>query len=279
MKKHVGKWSVFVLFVLIVSSCSTTRMTKKSHLIEGLSETEYFGNVLLNHACREFEAITAKMSLTLDAGGDKTKVNGAMRIKKGEVIQLSIAPLLGIEVARAEISPDGVLVIDRMNKRYVQVSFMELQRLANVKLDFHILQALFLNEIFLPGKEELSPRDISAFDMALVGEDVSLDVKKSKHFSFCFLTQVADALLKESSIGLKDTPYGLQWKYGDFRSLEEKRFPTTMRVSFKGGKKPMNATISLSRMSANSNWETHTKVSGKYEKVSLVDLIKPLLKK
>jgi len=279
MRTNVGKWLVFVLFVLIVSSCSTIRMTKKSQFIEGLSETEYFGTLLSNHSWRETEAMTAKMSLTLDAGGEKTKVNGTMRIKKGEVIQLSIAPLLGIEVARAEISQDGVLVVDRMNKRYVQVSFMELQRLANVKLDFHTLQALFLNEIFLPGKEELSPRDISAFDMVLVGEDVSLDVKKSKHFSFCFLTQVADVLLKESSIGLKDTPYGLQWKYGDFRLLEEKRFPTTMRVSFKGGKKPMNATISLSRLSANSNWETHTKVSGKYEEVSLVDLIKPLLKK
>lgn len=279
MRTNVGKWLVFVLFVLIVSSCSTIRMTKKSQFIEGLSETEYFGTLLSNHSWRETEAMTAKMSLTLDAGGEKTKVNGTMRIKKGEVIQLSIAPLLGIEVARAEISQDGVLVIDRMNKRYVQVSFMELQRLANVKLDFHTLQALFLNEIFLPGKEELSPRDISAFDMVLVGEDVSLDVKKSKHFSFCFLTQVADVLLKESSIGLKDTPYGLQWKYGDFRLLEEKRFPTTMRVSFKGGEKPMNATISLSRLSANSNWETHTKVSGKYEEVSLVDLIKPLLKK
>lgn len=279
MMKRVSKWSVLVLFILIVSSCSTTKITNKSHFIEGLSETEYFGNVLSNQEWREKEAMTAKMSLALVAGNEKTKVNGTMRIKKGEVIQLSIAPLLGIEVARAEISPDGVLVIDRMNKRYVQVSFMELQRLANVRLDFHILQALFLNEIFLPGKEGLLPRDVSAFDVTLLGEDVSLDVKKSKYFSFSFLTQVADALLKESSIGLKDTSYGLQWKYGDFRSFEQKRFPTTMRVSFKGGKKPMNATISLSRLSANSNWETHTKVSGKYEKVSLVDLIKPLLKK
>ena len=279
MMKRVSKWSVFVLFALIVSSCSTTRMTNKSHFIEGLSETEYFGNVLSNHAWREPEAMTAKMSLTLDNGGERTKVNGTMRIKKGEVIQLSIAPLLGIEVARVEISPDGVLVIDRMNKRYVHVSFLELQGLVNVKLDFHTLQALFLNEVFLPGKEELSPRDISAFDMELEGGDVRLDVKKSKHFSYSFLTQVTDALLKESSIGLKDTPYGLQWKYGDFRLLEQKRFPTTMRVSFKGGKKPMNAMISLSRLSANSNWETHTKVSDKYKKVALEDLIKTLLKK
>lgn len=279
MMKHVSRWSVLVLIVLIVSSCSTTRISKKSHSIGGFSETEYWENVLSNHSGREFDALTAKMSLMLDLGGEKTKVNGTIRIKKGEVVQVSIAPLLGIEVARAEISPDGVLVIDRMNKRYVRVSFMELQRLSNVKLDFHTLQALFLNEIFLPSKEELSSRDISAFDIDLLGEDVCFKVRKSKHFSFCFFTQVPDALLKESSIGLKDTPYALQWKYEDFRVFEQDLFPTTMLVSFGGAKKPMNAALTLSRLSANSNWDTHTKVSGKYEKVALVDLIKPLLKR
>ena len=52
-----------------------------------------------------------------------------------------------------------------------------------------------------------------------------------------------------------------------------------MQVSFIGGKKKVNAAFSLSRLSTNSNWETHTKVSGKYERVLLEDLIKQLLKK
>lgn len=279
MMKHVSKWLALVILALIVASCSTTKMTKKPHFIGDLSETAYWKNVLSNYAGDESGAITAKMSLTLDGGREKTKLNGTIRIKKGEVIQLSIAPLLGIEVARAEISPEGVLVIDRMNKRYVHVSFGDLHRFTKVKLDFHALQALFLNEIFLPGKEELSPRDISAFNVKLVGDEVKLDVRKSKNFSFSFLTLVTDALLTESSICLKGTPYRLQWQYGNFRSLEHRLFPTTMRISFEGGKKPMNASISLSRLSVNSNWETHTKVSDKYEKVALEDLIKRLLKK
>ena len=269
-------WSL--LMVLLMASCSSTKTLKKSHSIEGMTESEYIGNVISNAG--GWTALTAKMSLAIDLEGKgATKVNGTLRIKKGEVIQMSIAPLLGIEVARAEISPEGVLVIDRMNKRYVHVPFGDLHRFTKVKLDFHALQALFLNEIFLPGKEELSPRDISAFNMKLVGDEVKLDVRKSKNFSFSFLTLVADALLTESTICLRGTPYRLQWQYGSFRSLEHRLFPTTMRISFEGGKKPMNASISLSRLSVNSNWETHTKVSDKYEKVALEDLIKLLLKK
>lgn len=69
-------------------------------------------------------------------------------MKKGEVIQLSVAPLLGIEVARLEISPDRILAVDRLHKQYVEVSFDELNRMADLNLSFNVLQSLFLNEIF-----------------------------------------------------------------------------------------------------------------------------------
>jgi hypothetical protein len=146
-------------------------------------------------------------------------------------------------------------------------------------LDFHTLQALFLNEIFLPGKKELTSRDFSAFDVELMGKDVRLDVRKTKRFSYSFLMQGAEALLKESFVGLKDENYGLSWRYENFRSFEQRMFPNTMKLSLQGLKKPMNATFSLSRLSVNSNWESYTKVSDKYVQVKLEDLIKRLLEK
>lgn len=279
MKLRIERLLTIILLALFVVSCSTTKNAKKADFIEGLSEKEYWENVLSNCGGVEREALTAKMSLALDVSGKTNKVNGTMRIKKGEVIQLSIAPLLGIEIARAEISPYGVLVIDRMNKRYVRVTFTELQELTNAQLDFHTLQALFLNEIFLPGKKDLTSRDLLAFDIELVGRDVRLDVRKTKRFAYTFLMQGTEALLKESLVGLKDANYALSWKYENFRSLGQKQFPNTMILSFMGLKKPMNATFSLSRLTANSNWESYTKVSDKYEQVKLEDLIKRLLEK
>ena len=279
MKLRIERLLTIILLALFVVSCSTTKNAKKADFIEGLSEKEYWENVLSNCGGVEREALTAKMSLALDVSGKTTRVNGTMRIKKGEVIQLSIAPLLGIEIARAEISPYGVLVIDRMNKRYVRVTFTELQELTNAQLDFHTLQALFLNEIFLPGKKDLTSRDLLAFDIELVGRDVRLDVRKTKRFAYTFLMQGTEALLKESLVGLKDANYALSWKYENFRSLGQKQFPNTMILSFMGLKKPMNATFSLSRLTANSNWESYTKVSDKYEQVKLEDLIKRLLEK
>ena len=266
------------VLVLLLASCSSTQSLKKSQSIEGMTETEYVESVI-SHA-GGWDALTAKMALSIDwEGKGTTKVNGTLRIKKGEVIQLSIAPLLGIEVARAEISPDGVLVIDRMNKRYVEVSFAEVKALANADLDFHTLQALFLNELFLPGKDDLTSRDASSFRVEVGLDGVTLDVKKAKRFSYRFLTQAPEALLKESCIGLMNTPYRLKWEYAGFRPLDAKLFPSEMQVSFLGTKKPVKASFALSRLSTNADWDAHTEVSKRYEKVELEDILKLLLNK
>ena len=277
MTRRISYFTGIVLMVMLLASCSATKSLKKSHFIEGMSETEFVENVIENAS--GWEALTAKMSLTLDLGRKgETKVSGTLRIKKGEVVQLSIAPLLGIEVARAEISPDGILVIDRMNKRYVEVSFAEVKALAKADLDFHTLQALFLNELFLPGKGDLTARDASSFKVEPEAEGVWLNVKRAKRFGYHFLTEAPEALLKESYIGLNGTPYGLRWKYDDFRALERKQFPVDMKLAFEGGKKPVKAAFALSRLSTNGDWEARTEVSKKYEKVELEEILKLLLK-
>lgn len=266
-----------LVLVLALASCSSTKTLKKVSSIEGMTGMEYVEQVLQNAGGRD--VLTAKMALTLRPGSkNATKVNGTLRIKKGEVVQLSVAPLLGIEVARVEISPDGMLVIDRMNKRYVQVSFAEVKALTHTDLDFHTLQALFLNELFLPGKKTLDTRNASAFRVEPGVQGVALELKKSKRFSYRFLTQAPEAWLTESCIGLTGTPYQLKWRYGNFRAWEQKHFPALMNVSFEGAKKPMEVAIALSRLSADSDWETHTEVSRKYEKVELEDILKLLLK-
>ena len=276
MRRRI-EWLWWTFVVVLMASCSSTKSLKTSHSIEGMTESEFVENVIVNAG--GWDALTAKMTLAVDLEGKgATKVNGSLRIKKGEVIQLSIAPFLGIEVARAEISPEGILVIDRMNKRYVEVSFAEVKALAHADLDFHTLQALFLNELFLPGKDDLTPRDVSAFRVEPEAQGVVLDVKKAKRFSYQFLTQAPEALLKESRIGLEGTPYLLSWKYDNFRSLEQKRFPSEMQLAFEGGKKPVKAAFSLSRLSTDSDWETRTEVSSRYEKVELWDILKQLIK-
>ena len=77
---------------------------------------------------------------------------------------------------------------------------------------------------------------------------------------------------------MSGTRYGVNWRYDKFRPLEQKQFPGTMTVSFEGAAKPVTAVFELSRLSTNKDWEAHTEVPGKYEKIELQDLLKQLIK-
>ena len=74
------------------------------------------------------------------------------------------------------------------------------------------------------------------------------------------------------------TRYGINWRYDKFRPLEQKQFPASMTVSFEGAKQPVTAVFELSRLSTNKDWESHTEVPQKYEKIELQDLLKQLIK-
>ena len=267
-----------LVMLFLVASCSSVKKVTEVKVVDGMTEAQYFDAVLGQTA--HWPALTAKVALSLNWDGkSETKVNGTLRIKRDEVIQLSVAPFLGIDVARAEISPDGVLVIDRMNKRYVQVSFAELQSLVKMEWDFHLLQSLFLNELFLPGKGELNIRNLSDFRLEQLPSGVWLQAKKTKPLQYRFQTHAPEGTLVKSCIDVPSTPYGLEWGYSEFKHYEGKEFPMQMNLLIEGAKHPVKADFKFSRLNLNSDWESRSEVSGKYERVRLDDLIKILLKK
>ena len=71
--------------------------------------------------------LSSKVQLTIPNKGGTVTVNGTMKLVSGERMQLSfLMPILRSEIARLEITPNDVLVVDRMGKRYVQATRKEL---------------------------------------------------------------------------------------------------------------------------------------------------------
>ena len=85
-------------------------------------------------------------------------------MRKNEVIRVVLSPLGIMEVGRVEFTPDYVLVIDRLHKQYVKATYNDLSFLKNNGLNFYSLQALFWNELFLPGNNQLTVNMLDKFD-------------------------------------------------------------------------------------------------------------------
>lgn len=264
------------LLLVVMASCSSTRKLEREPSVGGLTGRLYVEKVIEN--APDWDRVSGKVAIALNVDGKTTRFTASMRIKRGEVIQLSVAPLLGIEVARAEISPDGLLLIDRLHKRYVNASFKALETLAQTDLNFHILQALFLNELFLPDKTAIMHEDASRFEISSVDQRAHLRVKGTRSMDYSFYTTVEEGWLEESCIAKKNTPYQLKWTYRDFKALDGKPFPVDVEAAFIGTDKKLELSMQFSRLAVGGDWAIHTEIPSKYQKIEVTELLKMLVK-
>jgi hypothetical protein len=85
----------------------------------------------------------AQVELTLDQ--HQFQANCLIKIWKNELIVLSVVPL-GIEMFRVEATPQQVMIIDKMNKKYAIISYQEISQMAPVKVSYKLLQTAVINK-------------------------------------------------------------------------------------------------------------------------------------
>lgn len=72
--------------------------------------------------------LSSRLELTIPHGDATFTVNGTMKMIEGELVQLSLLmPLFRSEVARIEATPTYLLMVDRMNRRFVKANEYELR--------------------------------------------------------------------------------------------------------------------------------------------------------
>ena len=106
--------------------------------------------------------LTSKLQLTIPSKkGGSMSVGGTMKMKSHERVQISLLmPIFRTEVARIEVTPDGVLLVDRMNKRFVRATTDELKNILPKNADFARLEKILTNASLPGGKTELTGKEL-----------------------------------------------------------------------------------------------------------------------
>ena len=263
---------------LLVTSCGSKKsLTSGSADMSRFSKTAYLKAVVDN--APEFDEFSAKMRLALSSGSEDISVGGSIKMKRDEAIQLSLVAVGIVEAARIELTPKRLLVLDRIGRRYVEVKYDDLPFFKQSKVDFYTLQALFWNELFLPGVKHVEKGDIQNFDVTRGEPQVTLTAEKGKRLSYSFLTALANGLLEESRIHVnlkEENNYQLNWVYGHFLALDGKSFPTRMNLALQGTIKPMKASFEFSRCDTKAEYTPLT-IPKRYKDVAATDILKQLL--
>lgn len=288
MKKLIFRLLAFALVVMVMTSCRSSKQTEKTD-ISNISIGTMPSNVAAKGSVVEkvlanrsdSKTVTAKLGLQLVAGSRDVSIGGSLRMKRDDVIQLSLVFLGLFDVGCMEFTPDHILVMDRMNHQYIKVNYKEVDFFRESGLNFQVFQSLFWDELFLLGEQGNKIKD-SHFQVTRAEQQVTLTNTDSRWVALNFLLNALENRVSQTSILPKQnqsSTASLTWKYLSYGKLGEQEFPSRMQVDINTGKKPVQATISLSNLRTDANWETRTKIdTNKYTAVSLETVFNRIMK-
>lgn len=260
-----------VCLAMLLSSCRSTKSITDV-TPESTVRTEQIVSALNGKKVESSRPLTAKLSLELQMGSKGVTVGGNLKMKKDEAIQMSVSAFL-MEVGRVEFTPDYMLVLDRMGKQYVKAAYRDVDFLKRSGLDFYSLQALFWNELFVPGKKSvLTDQDFTVEKknglLYLIAKEVSL-------FTLQFAVKPEGNLLLNTHIAApQNAGQSFDWHYLHF---DGSGIPDKMQMSASGMGKEIKAIMSLSNIRNNSDWSLTEIPEGKYKRVDPSTLFKKLL--
>ena len=236
-----------------------------------------------SHTQRNMTFVGSKLKFTVNVGNKEISLSGNLRMKRNDVIRLQLMALGLVEAARLEFTQDYVLIMDRINKQFLKAPYHNVEFLRNSGINFNTLQALFWNELFQPGKADLSKEDRKLFTLKSLGdgeavinfEDGDGEKVRSKMF-YSWLVNELTGRIKTTNIMYRDAANGntqLNWDYREFKDLGSKLFPSDMNVTLTTPKKEVKLGIRLNSLNNDDDWDLRTRVSSKYREVEVDEIL------
>lgn len=229
--------------------------------------------------------IVADLDFTASMGGKDVSVPGSLHMRKDQMIRLQLfMPVLHTEVGRLEFTPEYVLVVDRLHKQYVKEDYRQIDFLKANGLDFNALQALFWNQLYLPGSKDVEEKNISKFKAELGGSTTTVPVSvRNGNLSLVWNVSRQTELISDVKATYASAQHGtsvLTMKYGKFKPVGAKMFPAFEELSFQTSatKKVQRITMTLDMddISTSSKWSTETTLSSRYKKIEATDIFSKL---
>lgn len=232
--------------------------------------------------------LVSDLSFTLNTGSRNISVPGILHMRRDEVIRIQLLiPLIRSEVGRIEFTKDYVLFIDRMHKQYVKASYNDVAFLKDNGINFYSLQALFWNQLFIPGQQRVGESQLSMFsvDLAAVqANNVPVTLLDGK-MAYKWLAESVSGLINMAEAKYTSANHGvstLKWNYGNFQNFGAKKFPVyhevTIQTQATKQQRTIKAVFELNGLSDNADWESFTTPSSRYQKVGVDEILEKITK-
>ena len=249
--------------------------TTSAEQVDTLQREQFLQKV--NDNAQHARFLTSKVKFSVSVGNREMTLTGNLKMKRDDVIRLQLMAFGFVEAGRLEFTQDYVLIVDRINKQYLQVPYKHLDFLRNSGIDFNMLQALFWNELFQPGKGRLTDRQLKKFETQSSSDENIVISLESDKLSYRWLADKANQRVKMANVLYNDRyrgNYQLNWDYDDFKTINRKYFPHQHKVTFTTPDREVKFDMILNYVGSDDDWETRTVLPGKYRQMPVDEILR-----
>ena len=207
-----------------------------------------------------FNTLAIKAKANLDFAGNKNGVTMNIRMERDKQIWVSItATIIGMEVARAVITPDSIKVRNNIQSTYLKKPFNYAYRYTSKNVNFKMLQAIFAGNTIPDFTTELADVNQQNGTWTISGEEGTLAFK-----------MLFNQLLKPGEHNLNDLKSGqaLKVSYGGYQQVNDGLFPANLTINSMAGTKRVNLQMDYTKVDRNIPLDFPFSVPKNYELVN-----------
>jgi hypothetical protein len=148
MKRNIFNSLLAVCCLLAIAGCKARKqvlVTRKPDTVAKAVDNKLSSKLAAIRAQQvSFNTFSAKAKTNLDINGNSNDVTLNIRINRDKKIWVSITAILGVEVARAIITPDSILMINRLDGVYLKKPFSYVYGYASKQVNYKTLESLLV---------------------------------------------------------------------------------------------------------------------------------------
>jgi hypothetical protein len=181
-----------------------------------------------------FSTFNGKAKTRLDIDGSSNDVTLNIRIQRDKKIWVSVTAILGLEVARALITPDSIIVINKLQGVYMKKPFSYIYQYGGRQLSFKSVQALLVGNAM--------PELLA--DNADIGTDNANTILAGRLQDLMYkLTIGPDLKLSQTNITNQLAALTLQVNNSAFIQVGTRIMPSQIDIVSSAGNKKINASL------------------------------------
>lgn len=274
-----------LLCILTLTGCMTVRELSRATSASGtpssagVQQKGADANQIIqqiNQNSLKAQSLVADVNIHIKAPGKSLNVPGKLKIKDNQVIILSVqVPFIGSEAFRIALTPQRVIVVDKINRIYMDEDYSHVESLRKNNIDFYTLQSLFKNKLFVPGKHYGDVLPVGVLKPNAAGHVTYESHEMNYDWTITPTTnQISRATITYQQGTSRST---VIWDYDEFRRLENIQFPyyQSLTLQTNQAKKYSNTqvTFKITDIDLNDNWDTQTHISDKYRRVTQQEIL------